>query len=342
MLKLNKKIGQDILIAKENILKGNIVVFPTETVYGIGADATNKEAVNKIYEAKKRPSDNPLIVHICNLEMLNKVVENVNEIEKKLIKEFWPGPLSIIFPKKECIPDNVTANLDTVAVRMPDNEIALELIKKCNLPIAAPSANISSKPSGTCIEDIYEELNDSVSYFLDGGNSKVGIESTVVKVIDNVVHILRPGKITKEDILKITDKVIIDKKCFEKLNHDEEVISPGMKHKHYAPSIECILIKGNNENVIKKINELIKSSENKLCVMVTNYNIDKIIKNDNVEIINLGNNLEEVSKNLFSSLRKLDKIKANLCFVQSFDLEGQGLGIMNRLIRACNHNIIDV
>jgi len=337
------KIGQDICIASKYIINGEIVVFPTETVYGIGADATNKDAVDKIFKAKKRPADNPLIVHICDLEMLNKVAKDIGEIEKKLMKEFWPGPLSIILKSKECIALNVTAGLDTVAVRMPSNVVALELIKVSNKPIAAPSANISSRPSGTCVEDIYEELEPSVSYFIDGGNSEVGIESTVVIVIDGVVNILRPGKISFEDILKVTDKVVMDDKCLNKVDDNEQVLSPGMKHRHYAPNTKCIAIcSSEHNNIVSKINELVNDSNDNICVMVTSDNIDNITQKSNVNIIDLGNNLDEVSKNIFSSLRKVDKLNSDICYIQGFELTGLGTGIMNRIIRACNYIRIDI
>lgn len=337
------KIGQDLCLASENIINGEIVVFPTETVYGIGADATNKEAVNKIFEAKKRPADNPLIVHICDLKMLDQVAKNIGQIERKLMNKFWPGPISIILEKDDSIPYNVTAGLDTVAVRMPDNEIALKLIKNSNKPIAAPSANISSRPSGTCIDDIYDELKSSVSYFIDGGRTKVGIESTVVRVIDGVVNILRPGKISKEDILQITDKVVVDDKCLNKVNVNEQVLSPGMKHKHYAPITKCIaIVSSDHNNIVNKMNELINKNNDNISVMVTTDNVDKIIKRSNVNIIDLGNSIDEVSKNLFSALRKLDIINSDICYIQGFDLSGLGTGIMNRIIRACDYEIIEI
>ena len=337
------KIGKDIDLASKYIINGDIVVFPTETVYGIGADATNKEAVDKIFKAKKRPADNPIIVHICDLEMLDNIVMYIGEIEKKLMQKFWPGPLSIIFKSRECIPLNVTAGLDTVSVRMPNNKIALELIKTCGRPIAAPSANISSRPSGTCIDDIYDELQSSVAYFIDGGNSDVGIESTVIQVIDEVVNILRPGKISIEDILKVTDKVIMDKKCLNKIKDDEHVLSPGMKHKHYAPNTKCIVIcASENNNIVNKINELVNDTIDNISIMVTSDCVDKIIKRSNVNIIDLGSDLEDVSKNIFSALRKVDKLNSSICYIQGFELSGLGTGIMNRIIRACNYNIIYV
>lgn len=335
------KIGKDICVASKNILDGKLVVFPTETVYGIGADATNKEAVDKIFKAKKRPADNPLIVHICDLEMLNKVVKNIGEIESRLMAKFWPGPLSIILEKTDCIPSNVSAGLDTIAVRMPDNEVATKLIRQSGKPIAAPSANVSSRPSGTCVEDIYDELQSSVAYFIDGGHSIVGIESTVIRVIDGVVNILRPGKISKEDILEITDKVVIDEKCLSKVNNNDKVLSPGMKHKHYAPNTKCITIYSKeHNNIIDGINKLIEDKSKKISILVTSDNANRINKKNNINIIDMGNSLDDVSRNLFSSLRQIDKFNSDVCYIQGFELNGIGTGIMNRVIRACEYNTI--
>ena len=197
--------------AAESIKQGKLVLFPTETVYGIGANALNVQAVKDIFIAKGRAQDNPLIVHIANIEMLKELVQNVGEIEEKLIKNFWPGPITIIFEKKPIIPDVITGGLNTVAIRMPSNEIAHKLIEYSNCPIAAPSANISGKPSGTQIEDIIEELDGKVEYIIDNGKVDIGVESTVIRVVDNVVHILRPGKITPEDIEELGIPVYIEK-----------------------------------------------------------------------------------------------------------------------------------
>ena len=193
---------EEIEEAAREIVKGNLVLFPTETVYGIGANALDEEAVKKIFIAKGRAQDNPLIVHVSNMQMVEDIVESIGDLERKLIQRFWPGPLTIIFQRKskEVIPNIVTANLDTVGVRMPSNGIAKELIGKAGVPIAAPSANVSGKPSGTKVEDIITELDGKVEYILDGGFTDIGLESTVIKVEDNKINILRPGKITKEQI----------------------------------------------------------------------------------------------------------------------------------------------
>lgn len=202
---------EELKAPAEAIREGKLVIFPTETVYGIGANAIDEEAVRNIYIAKGRASDNPLIAHISDIKMLDDLVLEVGEIERKLIKNFWPGPLTIVFNKKPIVPDIITGGLDTVAVRMPSNEIAHKLIEYSNCPIAAPSANISGKPSGTQIEDIIEELDGKVEYIIDNGKVDIGVESTVIRVVDNVVHILRPGKITPEDIEELGIPVYIEK-----------------------------------------------------------------------------------------------------------------------------------
>ena len=255
-LKDNKDL-EELKAPAEAIKQGNLVLFPTETVYGIGANALNEEAVKKIYIAKGRASDNPLIAHISNIKMLEELVVEVGEIEEKLIEAFWPGPLTIVFKKRKIVPDIITGGLDTVAVRMPSNNIARKLIEYSNCPIAAPSANISGRPSGTLVEDIVEELDGKVEYMIDGGKVDIGVESTVVRVIDGVVHILRPGKVTPEAIEKIGIPVYIEKQILGEYKEGEKVLSPGVKYKHYAPNTKCVLVYSeDNENMVKKIQEL--------------------------------------------------------------------------------------
>lgn len=337
-LKLNVDINK-IKEASICIKKGKIVLFPTETVYGIGANALEKKAVDKIFKAKGRASDNPLIVHICNLEMLNSLVEEVGEIEKKLINKFWPGPLTIIFNRKECVPNNVTAGLNTVGIRMPSNKIANKLIEFANLPIAAPSANISGKPSGTKIEDIIDELDGKVDYILDSGMVDIGVESTVVRVIENKVHILRPGKITVEDMEKLGLEVIVEKQIMEECNPNEKVMSPGMKYRHYAPNTKCLLVYSEDESkIIEEINKQIENIGNVLVLGRTSH-LDKYNTNNKLD---MGESLEDISKNIFTLLRKVDKYKVSLVIIEGVKKEGLGLAIMNRLIRACEHNYIEI
>lgn len=337
-LKSNNNVDK-IKEAAEEIERGNIVLFPTETVYGIGANALDEKAVNKIFEAKGRASDNPLIVHICNIDMLKDLVKNVGEVEEKLIRNFWPGPLTIIFNKKECIPNNVTAGLETVGIRYPSNKIAQKLIEFSKKPIAAPSANISGKPSGTKIEDIINELDGRVEYILDAGMTDIGVESTVVRVIDNKVHILRPGKITKEDIESLGIKVLIEKQIMEECKPEEKVMSPGMKYRHYAPNTKCLLIYSENtERLIDKINEEIELEKNVL-VMGRSSNLSKYNTKNKLD---MGDSLEEISKNIFTLLRKVDKYDVDLVIIEGVKKEGLGLAIMNRLIRACEHNYVEI
>ena len=252
--------------AANSIKNGELVLFPTETVYGIGANALDANAVSKIFKAKGRAGDNPLIVHISNLKMLENLVQDIGKTEKKLMENFWPGPLTIILNKKECIPYNVTAGLETVGIRFPSNKIAQDLIEFSELPIAAPSANISGKPSGTKIEDIIGELDGKVDYILDAGITDIGVESTVIRVIDGVVHILRPGKVTPEDIENLGIPVYIEKQILGEYKEGEKVMSPGIKYKHYAPNTKCVLVYSEeNSKMVEKINEL---AQNKKTVVI--------------------------------------------------------------------------
>ena len=337
-LKQNYDINK-IIEAAEEIKNGKLVLFPTETVYGIGANALDSNAVSNIFKAKGRASDNPLIVHICDIKMLNELVKKVTSIELNLINNFWPGPLTIIFDKKDCVPYSVTAGLETVGVRLPNNKVAQELIRKSECPIAAPSANVSGKPSGTKIEDIIDELDGKVDYILDAGMTDIGVESTVVRVIQNKVHILRPGKITKEDIEKLGIEVIIEKQIMEECKTEEKVMSPGMKYRHYAPNTNCLLIYSNKEEkLIQEINNKIKEAKSVLVLGKTSnlkkYNTDKKL--------DMGETLEEISKNIFTLLRKVDSYNVDLVIIEGVKKEGLGLAIMNRLIRACEHNYIEI
>lgn len=327
---------EEIKEAAQAIKNGKLVLFPTETVYGIGANALSDKAVQEIFKAKGRAQDNPLIVHISSFEDIKNIAEEPNEIEKKLINAFCPGPFTIILKAKPNISKIVTANLDTVGIRMPSNEIAYNLIKYANVPIAAPSANISGRPSGTKIEDIIEELDGKVEYIIDGGTVDIGLESTVVRVIDNKVNILRPGKITPEDIEKLGLKVEIDKHILEKLNGDEKVLSPGMKYRHYAPKTKCVLVYSeNNEKLVNKINEL--SKDKNVLVIGRTDNLSKYVAKN---ILDAGETEKEIAHNIFSLLRKSDSYNVDLVIIEGISTKGIGLAINNRLIRACEYNYI--
>lgn len=334
-----KKVG-------EELRKDNLVVFPTETVYGIGANAFSKEAIEKIYLAKKRPSDNPLIVHLATKEDICKIAKDINEIEQKLINTFMPGPFTIILNRTKEIPNVVTANLDTVAVRVPENKIAQEIIKEAGVPIAAPSANISGRPSGTNIDDIKEELEENVSIIVEADPCTIGLESTVVKVINNIPVILRPGKVTKEDIQKVVGVCKIDENVLKQVGDFDKVESPGMKYKHYAPNTDCRLIYSNDEaKLINEINSQIKN------IQIINNKIKKIgvigfcehkdkIKADNfLEICNV-NDLDKYAREIYSALRKMDKEGLDLILIEGVGKQEIGLAIMNRLIRTCRYDVI--
>lgn len=323
--------------AGESIKQGKLVLFPTETVYGIGANALDEKAVKNIFIAKGRAQDNPLIVHIANIEMINKLAKNIGEIEQKLMQTFWPGPFTIVLEKKPIIPQIITGGLETVAIRMPSNEIARKLIEYSGCPIAAPSANISGKPSGTLVEDIIDELDGKVDYIIDSGKALIGVESTVVRVVDDTVYILRPGKITPEDIQKLGFKVFIEKQILGECNKNEKVMSPGIKYKHYAPKTKCLLVYSKNEEkLVQKINENIQGK--KAVVICKTQNIAKY----NTEYkLDMGKTLEEITNNIFTLLRKADKYDAEIIVVEGVEKEGLGLAIMNRLLRACSHNYIE-
>ena len=325
----NKK---DLLEAANYIKSGKLVLFPTETVYGIGANGLDDNAVKKIFIAKSRAQDNPLILHVSSIEMIEEITADLTILERKLINDFFPGPLTIILKRKEIVPNSVTAGLTTVGVRMPLNKIARDLIELSNTPIAAPSANISGKPSGTNIEDIFNELNDKVDYIIDGGETKIGLESTVIRVIDNKIHILRPGKITYDDLVKYAD-VIIEQHVLGTFKLNDKVLSPGMKYRHYAPDTECLLIYSDDKD---KLIEEMKKYDNEDTLIITNNKNIKLFEHATC----YGESLEEIAHNIFKILRQIDKENKKLIVIEGVKSEGLGLAIMNRLIRACSNNYI--
>lgn len=324
--------------AAQDILNGKLVIFPTETVYGIGANALNDNACKNIFKAKGRAGDNPLIVHVNNVDMIKQLVEEPNEIEKTLINTFYPGPFTLILKAKNIIPKSVTAGLDTVGIRMPSNKIASKLIEYAGVPIAAPSANVSGRPSGTKIEDILKEFDGKVSTIIDDGMVDIGLESTVVRVIDNKVRILRPGKIIKENIEKLGIEVEIDKNILGKYDGKEKVLSPGMKYRHYAPNTKCMMVYSKNEEaMVNKINELI--NEKNALVVCRDKNFDKYATKNKIK---MGNSLDEMAHNIFSILRKVDNYNVDIVIIEGMQKDGLGLALNNRLLRACEYNYIEI
>ncbi len=324
-------------IGAEALKNGKLVVFPTETVYGLGADALNPEAVKSIFLAKGRPSDNPLIVHISDIEQLDQLVVNVSEVAKKLMDAFWPGPLTLVMEKSEIIPDIITAGLDTVAIRMPSDPIALELISKSGVPVAGPSANISGKPSPTSEEHVIQDLNHRVDVIIRGGNTTVGLESTVLDVTCNPPKILRPGYITDEDIKKIAGDVAYDPYLKDK---NQVPKSPGMKYKHYSPDAEVIIIKG--PKTIEKMIEIKESNERNgmnVGIMAT----QEILSHFSGLTCSLGDeeDMESVANQLFYCLRELDVKGVDVILTHAVEKQGLGMAIMNRLEKAAGYHIVN-
>lgn len=329
--------------AAEVIKSGGTVVFPTETVYGLGANALDKDACKKIFEAKGRPQDNPLIVHVADFD-ISKYVIRVPEKARLLMDAFWPGPLTIIMEKSSLIPDEVTGGLKSVALRMPENKIARTLIQYAKLPIAAPSANISGKPSPTTIEHCIEDLKGKVDMIIGKERCEVGIESTVVDATGDEVIILRPGFITEDMLREVAGKVSIDPAIMKKPDEHTKPKAPGMKYRHYAPKAPMRIIRGEEEKVVLYINEKIdelKRDGLKIGVMAVEENIEKYRTE---YVISLGSkkNPGIIAANLFDCLREFDKIDVDYIYSEGFCEDGLGLAIMNRLKKAAGYNIIDV
>lgn len=339
-------IDKDIEYIKEAadiINKGGIVAFPTETVYGLGANALNEEAVDKIFKAKGRPQDNPLIVHVAS-KNIDKLVKEVPAIAKSLIDKFWPGPLTIILNKKDIIPNRTSANLESVGIRMPNNEIALKLIELSGCPIAAPSANISGRPSPTDVERCVEDLDGKVDYIIGWKKSDVGVESTIVDCTVMPPVVLRPGGITLEMLRKVCSEITIDKAIQGKPDSNLKPKAPGMKYRHYAPKAKLQIIKGNKEKTIEKINEIVQNyidNQKRVAILSTEEVSNRFPLG---EIISLGSekNLYDVARNLFEALRKCDDLNVDFILCQGFEDKGVGLAIMNRLNKAAGFNILEV
>lgn len=327
----------------EILRNSGIVVFPTETVYGIGANALDRNAVLKIFDIKRRERDNPLIVHIADKE-ISKYAKNVGDGAYKLIDKFWPGPLTIILEKREIIPYETTGGLDTVALRMPNHQIALDLIEKSGFPIAAPSANISGKPSGTSAKRCFDDLNGKVNFIIDGMQSYIGLESTVISMVKDEAVVLRPGYVTIDDIKDVIPNVSLYSRINDKFTQDKP-ISPGLKYRHYAPKGEMIILKSD----LNKIGGYIKEKSNYykiigvLCLRENykfyeelNKKLNNILK---VIVVGSRDSYLELSRNLFESIRRFDDLKCDFivseCLCDDFSN-----AIMNRLLKAAGHNLI--
>ena len=321
-----------------HLLRENeVVAFPTETVYGLGANACSDEAVRKIYQAKGRPSDNPLIVHIASVNKLDEIVKDIPNYAYKLIDEFWPGPLTLILPKKgDRLSTLVTAGLDTVGVRMPSHPIALSLIREADVPIAAPSANQSGKPSPTHASHVYHDLNGKISGIIDGGATGVGVESTVLDCSSTVPTILRPGGVTKEQLESVIGEVQLDQALIEEGLAPK---SPGMKYTHYAPNAPVVIVNGRLEFLQKIIDQHQKEGK-KVGVLTTEEAFNQL---EAYKVIACGRraNLQTVAAELYDVLRKFDNEEVDIIFSESFPQSGVGEAIMNRLLKAAGNQVIE-
>lgn len=321
--------------ASEILKNGGLVAFPTETVYGLGGNGTDSKSAKKIYEAKGRPSDNPLIIHIADPKDAEKYAY-VNEEYYKLADAFMPGPLTVILQKKDIIPHSVTGGLDTVAVRCPSHEVARSLIGACGFPIAAPSANLSGKPSPTCAEHVIEDLFGKVDMIIDGGESEIGLESTIIKLDDNSVTLLRPGAITADAISCVCKNVNIAPSVVEKLGENERPLSPGMKYRHYAPSAPFVLLDGDGNDVLDFFK---KEQLNGNCAILCYSEEVKHLHNKNIIDIGGRNDYGMQAKRLFSALRDADKMGVKIIYSHLPKTTGLGLALYNRMIRAAAHTV---
>ena len=324
-----------LALAARLLADGKLVAFPTETVYGLGAHALDAEAVRGIFAAKGRPADNPLIVHIHDRSQLEGICE-VNDLALRLMDAFWPGPLTIILPRKAAVPDVVTANLDTVAVRMPSHPVALAMLKACGLPIAAPSANRSGKPSPTSAQHVFTDMDGRIPLIIDGGESHVGLESTVISLVGEKPCILRPGGVTKAMLEAVIGPVDLAGSILRPLEKGEKALSPGMMYKHYSPDGQVTLIEGEESAVVEALRRLYAHADgegHRTCVMCFTEHMEDLA-GCHPHDIGSKDDPAEVARRLFATLRALDDEKMDVIFSEVVPPEGVGLAVMNRLGRA--------
>lgn len=327
---------EDLYKAAELIKNGEIVGIPTETVYGLGADASNEEAVRKIFAAKGRPADNPLIVHLADFNDAVKYTSHIPEIAYKLADEFCPGPLTIILPKNDKIPSVTSGGLDTVGIRVPAHPVMRRIIEISGCPIAAPSANTSGYPSPTTASHVMYDMSGKISAVVDGGQSEFGLESTVISIEnEDTVRILRPGCVTSEHLSRICRNVIIDKAILKEVEAGETVSSPGMKYKHYSPQADIVLLEGAIEAFTEYVGRNYGDD-------VYGLIFDTDAESFPYRYLTYGSNDSQLAHNIFSKLRELDEMGAKKVFVRAPSKEGVGLAVYNRLIRAAGFEVIRI
>ncbi len=326
------------------IAEGELVAFPTETVYGLGGDALDPDASRKIYAAKGRPSDNPLIVHIAEFDDMKRVAREVPEQAKKLADAFWPGPLTMIVWKSDAVPEATTGGMQTVAVRMPNHPVALELIRRSGCLIAAPSANTSGRPSPTEAGHVAEDLSGKIAMILDGGPVGIGIESTIIDLTEEKPMILRPGYITPEMLSEVLQEEVVIDPGIIAADDTRKPKAPGMKYKHYAPKAEMIIVDGAQDAVIAKINELTaakRAEGKKVAVIATDETKERY---DAQIILSMGRRSDEdaIAQHLYKILRKCDELDVGEIYSECFQTPRIGQAIMNRLLKAAGHTVIHV
>lgn len=345
MIKINPQVIdlKAIAHAGEILKKGGLVAFPTETVYGLGGDATNPDASHKIYSAKGRPSDNPLIVHITNMKALEEMVAQVPQTAYLLAERFWPGPLTMIFQKNDRIPYETTGGMDTVAVRMPSDPIARALIDASTGYIAAPSANTSGRPSPTQAEHVAQDLSGKIDMIIDGGPVDIGLESTIVDLTEEVPMILRPGYITLEMMQEVLGEVRVDPGLIA-ADSDRKPKAPGMKYRHYAPKADLKVVEGKTERVVQTINRLcaeLMDQEKRVGIIATEET-KALYKRGTVISIGARDDEEAIARHLYGSLRQFDELGVDAIFSESFETAKMGQAIMNRLLKAAGHQVLEV
>lgn len=344
--KLKKVDKQGIVVeqAAATLREGGLVAFPTETVYGLGANALDQEAAARIYEAKGRPSDNPLIVHIAEKKSVYEFTTHVPEAAEKLMEAFWPGPLTILFPKASCIPDTTTGGLGTVGIRFPDHPVALALIQAAGVPVAAPSANTSGRPSPTRAEHVWTDMQGRIDWIIDGGEVGIGVESTIIDVTGKVPMILRPGFITREMIAQVIGEVEIDPAITAPADAGLRPKAPGMKYRHYAPKAPMTIVEGDTDRVVEKINQLAAeaAASGKICGIIATEETKDRYPQGLVKSLGCRAREESIAHNLYAVLREFDEASVDVIYSEGFSDDHLGWAIMNRLRKAAGHQEIQV
>ena len=337
----SKEEEEELQLAGDILRQGGLVAFPTETVYGLGGDALNPDSSRKIYAAKGRPSDNPLIVHICRFEDIYSIVKEVSAEAEKIAKAFWPGPLTMILPKADKVPYETTGGLETVAVRFPSHAIAQKLIAYGGGYIAAPSANTSGKPSPTVAKYVIEDMEGRIDAIIDGGEVGIGLESTIIDLTVTPPQILRPGFITQEMLARVLGSVEEDVTILS-ADSGQAPKAPGMKYRHYAPKGELTIVEGTPESVVAYINKCVAEDRQKgesTGVIATRENADAYHA-DSVKIVGSRQDEDSIAKHLYTFLREFDDEKITKIYSESFAADGFGQAIMNRLLKAAGHRVV--